>query len=83
MILIFGRLLSYLFLAQVLCILFTAIINLWWQISAHMIGVGGLIGALLAISFFMQMPVFAALSGLSNCSWLYWFCAFTIKCSHA
>lgn len=46
-----------------LCILFTAIINLWWQISAHMIGVGGLIGVLLAISFFMQMPVFIVLSG--------------------
>ena len=45
-----------------LCILFAAIINLWWQISAHMIGVGGLIGALLAISYFMQMPVFSALS---------------------
>jgi membrane-associated phospholipid phosphatase len=27
-----------------------------------MIGIGGLIGALLAISFFMQMPVFTALS---------------------
>ena len=44
-----------------LCILFAAIINLWWQISAHMIGVGGLIGALLAICYFMQMPVLIAI----------------------
>lgn len=40
-----------------ICILFAAIINLWWQISAHMIGVGGLVGALLAICYFMQMPI--------------------------
>jgi membrane-associated phospholipid phosphatase len=44
------------------CILFTAIINLWWQISAHMIGVGGLFGVLLAISYFMQTPIFIAIS---------------------
>ena len=30
-----------------LCILFAAIINMWWKISAHMIGVGGLFGILL------------------------------------
>ncbi len=46
-----------------LCIFFAAIINLWWQISAHMIGVGGLIGALLAICYFMQMPVLIAICG--------------------
>ena len=40
-----------------LCIFSAAIINRWWQISAHMIGVGGLIGALLAICYFMQMPI--------------------------
>ena len=44
-----------------LCILCAAIINLWWQISAHMIGIGGLIGALLAICFYMQMPVLMAI----------------------
>ncbi|MES2514124.1 MAG: hypothetical protein V4580_08255 [Bacteroidota bacterium] len=43
------------------CILFAAVINLWWQISAHMIGVGGLIGALLAICYFMQMPILIAI----------------------
>ncbi len=45
-----------------LCIFFAAIITLWWQISAHMIGVGGLIGALLAICYFMQMPILIAIS---------------------
>jgi len=32
-------------------IIITSVINLFWKISAHMIGVGGLIGALLALSF--------------------------------
>ncbi len=45
-----------------LCILFAAIINIWWQISAHMIGIGGLFGVLLAISFFMQIPFFYAIT---------------------
>jgi hypothetical protein len=45
-----------------LCIFFAAIVTLWWQISAHMIGVGGLIGALLAICYFMQMPMLTAIS---------------------
>ncbi len=44
------------------CILLAAIISLWWQISAHMIGIGGLIGVLIALSYFMQMPVFFILS---------------------
>lgn len=44
-----------------LCIFFAAIVTLWWQISAHMIGVGGLIGALLAICYFMQMPILTAI----------------------
>lgn len=44
-----------------LCIFCAAIITLWWQISAHMIGVGGLIGALLAICYFMQTPILIAI----------------------
>ncbi|MES2761129.1 MAG: hypothetical protein V4677_02940 [Bacteroidota bacterium] len=44
-----------------LCILFAAIINLWWQISAHMIGIGGFFGVLLAICYYMQMPVLLAI----------------------
>lgn len=44
------------------CILSTAIISIWWQISAHMIGIGGLIGVLIAMSYFMQMPIFSMIS---------------------
>ncbi len=44
-----------------LCIFFAAIVTLWWQISAHMIGIGGLIGALSAICYFMQMPILMAI----------------------
>lgn len=53
-----------------LCIFFAAIITLRWQISAHMIGIGGLIGALLAICYFMQMPMLIAISAcfiISGC----------------
>lgn len=45
-----------------LCILSAAIIHLWWQISAHMIGIGGLVGIMLALGWVLQMPVFATLS---------------------
>lgn len=44
------------------CILCAAVISLWWQISAHMIGIGGLFGALLSISYFMQISAFEAIS---------------------
>lgn len=45
-----------------ICIFFATIINLWWKISAHMIGIGGMFGTLLALSLFLQMPIFMALS---------------------
>lgn len=45
-----------------LCIFSAAIIHLWWQISAHMIGIGGLAGILLAMGWVLQVPVFAALT---------------------
>ncbi len=45
-----------------ICILLTAIINLWWQISAHMVGIGGLLGVLFAISYYMQIPAFMPIS---------------------
>jgi hypothetical protein len=32
-------------------IILTSIINIFWKISAHMIGIGGLVGALLGLSF--------------------------------
>lgn len=45
-----------------ICITLGALISLRWQISAHAIGVGGLLGALLAISWFVQVPMFTAIS---------------------
>lgn len=45
-----------------LAIFITAIINIWWKISAHMIGIGGLIGVLFALGFFMQISIFMVLS---------------------
>lgn len=47
-----------------ICITLGALISMRWQISAHSIGVGGLLGALLAISFFLQVPLFVAISGV-------------------
>ncbi len=31
------------------------IVNFWWKISAHMIGIGGLVGAFIGLSFFLSM----------------------------
>lgn len=45
-----------------ICIFLVTIINLWWQISAHMTGIGGMFGALLALSIFLQMPIFITIS---------------------
>lgn len=46
-----------------ICILLTAIITIWWQISAHLVGIGGVLGVMLALSYYMQMSVFTAISG--------------------
>ncbi len=43
-------------------ILIATIITIWWQISAHLIGIGGLVGMLLAFIFYLQIPVFTMLS---------------------
>ncbi len=41
--------------SQILCV----VINAWWKISTHMVGMGGLVGALLAFSMlFYFNPVF-------------------------
>lgn len=45
-----------------ICILFAGIINVWWKISAHMIGIGGLCGVLLSICYFMQIPLLTVIS---------------------
>lgn len=51
-----------LILGAALCIFFAAIINIWWQISNHMIGIGGIFGMLYAMSYFMQIPLFLVLT---------------------
>ncbi len=49
-------------LGAALCIFIAAIINIWWQISTHMIGIGGIFGMLYAMSYFMQIPLFLGLT---------------------
>lgn len=45
------------FVAQVLCV----IINIWWKVSTHMVGMGGMLGALLAFSaIFFYNPLWPA-----------------------
>ncbi len=46
-----------------ICILLAGIIHFWWQISAHMIGIGGLTGALIALCYFTQLPILFFISG--------------------
>jgi|SRR4051812_23564632 len=43
-----------LILGAAFCILFTLLVNLKWKISAHMVGVGGITGAILAILYRLQ-----------------------------
>lgn len=64
-------------LASLVCLILTLIIHLWWKISTHMVGVGGLLGLLSALSFLLNVNiqqllmvgVFAA--GLAGSSRLY------------
>ncbi len=56
-------------LAGGLCILLTALINTRWKISAHMVGIGGLTGATMAVSLLLYqnfMPWLYLLFGLSG-----------------
>jgi len=63
-----------------ICIFVAAIIHIWWQISAHMIGIGGLIGVLLGMSYFLQLPVF---TGISACILLAGIIGFARLCLQA
>lgn len=56
-----GVFISFL-LSAALCIFLTAVINLKWKISAHMMGIGGLSGSVLAVSLILGQ------------SFLPWFC---------
>jgi hypothetical protein len=49
-------------IASAICICIAALINLKWKISAHLIGNGGLTGAILAVSWILHQ------------NWLPWFC---------
>lgn len=40
--------------SSILVILVAIFITLWWKISAHMFGVGGLIGGVMAVSYFIE-----------------------------
>lgn len=50
-----------LFTGIMLSVLITLIITLRWKISAHMVGMGGLIGALFAIQYAHGIPIFMPL----------------------
>jgi hypothetical protein len=53
-------------LGAAISILVASIINYWWQVSTHMIGIGGLSGVLIVICSYMQLPILTILS----CSFL-------------
>ena len=43
--------LSELVIAVAVALLINAVVNIWWKISAHMTGVGGLLGGMLFVSY--------------------------------
>ncbi|MDD2278823.1 MAG: hypothetical protein PHD06_01760 [Bacteroidales bacterium] len=45
---------SLFMLGAALTVFFTLIISIWWKISVHMVGVGGLFGLLYALTFLFQ-----------------------------
>lgn len=45
-----------------LCILLTALITIKWQISAHLMGIGGLIGMLISMCYYLQMAILIPIS---------------------
>lgn len=47
----------YFIIGATLSVILAFIINIKWKISAHMIGIGGLVGALIAISLSMEVYV--------------------------
>jgi hypothetical protein len=49
-------------LGSSISILVVSIINYWWKISAHMIGIGGFSGVLIVFGMYMQLPVLTILS---------------------
>ncbi len=54
----FSDLVCMLVLAAAVSILLTFIINIWWKISAHMIGIGGVTGNLMGLSYLLAITDF-------------------------
>ncbi len=50
-------LVNHFLLATVICLALAGLIHLKWKISLHMIGIGGIIGLLSAISFLLHIPI--------------------------
>lgn len=48
------RALQLFLLGSTLCVLFTLIITFFWKISAHMVGMGGIVGLILALSLILH-----------------------------
>jgi hypothetical protein len=57
-------LLQSLFLGTTLLILMALVINIFWKISSHMIGIGGMCGMMLAISYRLQIDLHLTLMAL-------------------
>lgn len=47
-----------------LLLLTTLIISFWWKISIHMVGIGGLMGAMIGVSHLMKIDIHHILSGI-------------------
>ena len=44
-------------LTSVASLVVTALINMWWKISVHMMGMGGMLGSVVAMAMMYQVPV--------------------------
>jgi membrane-associated phospholipid phosphatase len=40
--------------APVIVMIFAIIITIWWKISAHMFGIGSLVGGVMGVSYFVE-----------------------------
>lgn len=58
----FPNIFKILILGAALCILITLLINFKWKISAHMIGIGGTVGATLGVIYRLQQDMVLVLA---------------------
>ncbi len=59
-----------LFIGVFLALLLTTLITVRWKISAHMVGIGGVIGAMLGLSILHGLPLLPLLALLMICAGL-------------